>query len=236
MDTQTRHALKHNALADTAQSGADWLKENKQSFLLFVGIVLAVLIVGISATAIYEHRQEQAQAAFGAAMETYLTPIAQPGETQQLGMKTYASAAARASDANPKFLQVADQYGMTSAGKNSEYFAGLTYMEMGQAANAQKTLQHVAEHGDRNVSSLAKMSLASLALQQGRGSDAVQIYQQLAVHPTTTVPASQAKLALAAMYEKTNPQQAKQIYAQIKDTDKETAAGQIAQQKLTGLQ
>lgn len=212
------------------------MQQNKASFLLFTAIVVGVMIVGMGGTAIYEHRQEQAQAAFGAAMSTYLTPIASASEPQQPGVKTYPTAAARAADANPKFLQVASEYGMTSAGKNAEYLAGLTYMEMGRTADARNTLQQAADHGGRNVAALAKMTLASLDQQSGRTADAIELYQDVAAHPSTTVPASEAKLALAALEETTNPQQAKQLYAQLKDSEKDTAAGQIASQKLSAMQ
>jgi tetratricopeptide (TPR) repeat protein len=235
VDTKTRHALKHNALADTAQSGFDWLQENKGDVIRFVLIVVAVLALGIGGAVAYQHQQEQAQAAFGAAMEDYLTPLAQSATQEQPGMKTYPTAAARAKAANAEFLKVADSNGWTEAGRNAEYFAGITYMEMGQTADAERTLQQVADHGNHNLAALAQMALASIAQQAGRTSDAIQIYQRLAAHPTSTVPASQAKLALAALYEQTNPQQAKQLYAEIKDADKDTAAGQIATQKLAQL-
>ena len=235
MDTQTRHALKHDALQDSAQTFVGWMEENKGIVLISAIIIAAVLILGIGGAAIYQHQQEKAQNAFGAGMETYLTPIAQPGTPQQPGVKTYASAAERAKDANAAFLKVADSYSWTSTGKNAEYFAGLSYMDMGQNADAERTLKHVADHGDKNLAALAQMALASLAQQAGHSADAIQIYQNLAKHPTTTVPASQAKLALAGLYETTNPQQAKQIYAEIKDTDKDTAASQIATQKLAQL-
>lgn len=227
--------MKHDALQDSALSFVGWMQENKSLVTLVSAIVVAVLLFGVGGVALYQHRQDQAQVAFGAAMDIYLTPLAQPGTPPQPGVRTYASAAARAQDANAAFLRVASSYGWTGTGKNAEYFAGLSYMDMGQNVDAERILKQVASHGDRNLAALAQMALASLALQDGRTSDAIQIYQNLARHPVTTVPASQANLALAALYEKTNPQQAKQIYAAIKDTDKDTAAGQIATQKLAQI-
>ena len=235
MDTQTRHALKHNALVDTAQSGMDWLQENKSSVLLFSAVLVAVLVFGIGGIVLYQQRQDQAQAAFGQAMEAYLTPIAQPSTPPQPGVKTFPSIAARAAEANTEFLKVADSYGWTDAGRNAEYFAGLTYMDMGKNTQAEQALHQVAEHSDKNLAGLAQMALAGLDQQTGRTADAIQIYQQLIAHPVTMVPVGTAKLALAALYEKTNLQQAKQIYAELKDKDKDTAAGQIATQKLAQL-
>jgi predicted negative regulator of RcsB-dependent stress response len=147
-------------------------------------------------------------------------------------VRTYPTAAARAQAANAGFVKVADSFGLTDAGKNALYFSGLTYMEMGNTAQAEATLEKTARNGDKNLAALANVALASLYRQSGRTSDAVALLNKLADHPATTVPAGEAKLQLAAIYEKTNPEQARQIYAQLKDKDTKTAAGQIAAQKL----
>ncbi|MGC2500530.1 MAG: coatomer subunit epsilon, partial [Silvibacterium sp.] len=75
---------------------------------------------------------------------------------------------------------------------------------------------------------------AGLYRQTGRDDQAVDLYRQVIKNPTLTVPASAAKLQLAGLYETTNPAEAKKLYAEIKDQDKTTAAGQIATQKLAG--
>ena len=62
------------------------------------------------------------------------------------------------------------------------------------------------------------MALAGLYRQTERNGQAVDLYQQLIKNPTNTVPASAAKLQLAALYETTNPAQAKKLYAEIKDS------------------
>ena len=235
VDTQTRHALKHNALADSAQSGFDWLQENRNAVLLFTGVLAAVLFVGIGGIIFYSNRVDAAQQAFSTAMQTYLTPVADASAPAPKGVVTFPSIAARAQAAQAQFAQVASQYGWLDTGKNAAYFAGLTEIQLGQAAQAQADLEKVASANDKNLAALAQMALASLDEQAGRVADAIAIYQKLAAHPTVTVPAGEAKLALAALEEKSNPQQAKQIYAELKDKDKDSAAGQIAAQKLAKL-
>jgi len=235
VDTQTRHALKHNALADSAQSGLEWLQENRNSVLLFTAVLVAVLVVGIGGIIWYSNRVEAAQQAFGSAMQTYLTPVADPASPAPAGVKTYPSITARAQAAQTQFAQVASQYGWLDSGKNAAYFLGLTEIQLGQTAQAQADLQKVASSSDHGLAALAQMALASLDAQSGRVADAISIYQNLAAHPAVTVPAGEAKLALAALEETSNPQQAKQIYAELKDKDKDTAAGQIAAQKLAKL-
>ena len=224
--------MKHDALVDSAQSALGWLEDHKSEAILFVVVLVAVIVIGVGSILFYQHRQDEASVQFGAAMDIYSAPVAQPGQPSQPGVRTYPTAAARAQAANAGFVKVADSFGLTDAGKNALYFSGLTYMEMGNTAQAEATLEKTAQHGDKNLAALANVALASLYRQTGRTSDAVALLNKLVDHPATTVPAGEAKLQLAAIYEKTNPEQARQIYAQLKDKDTKTAAGQIAAQKL----
>jgi predicted negative regulator of RcsB-dependent stress response len=232
VDTQTRHAIKHNALVDSTNSALAWLEEHKSEAITFAVITLAVIAIGIGSIWWYQHRQQEAAVAFGNAMDIYSAPIAQPGVPSQPGQRTYPTAAARAQAANAEFVKIASAYGSTSYGKNALYFAGLTEMEMGKTAQAEDTLKKAADRGDKNLAALANLALANLYVLDGNTSKAIDILNRLAAHPTTTVPAGQAKLQLASIYEKTNPEEAKKIYAELKDKDKLTAAGQIAAAKL----
>lgn len=230
MDTQTRHALKQDRLVETAHVSLGWLQEHRAAAIrtgIAAVVLLAALVAGL---VVYFHRSATAESAFGEAMDTYNTPLAQPGQPTPPGETTFPTAALRAKAANQQFVQVANRYGMLRAGRNARYFAGLTAMDMGQTGTAESYLQSVADSHDREVGSLAKLALASLYRQTKRNDLAVSLYKQLIAKPTTTVPADAAQLQLAALYEITNPPEAKRIYAQLKN-DK-SAAGQIAAQKL----
>jgi hypothetical protein len=58
------------------------------------------------------------------------------------------------------------------------------------------------------------------------------MYKDVEDHPTGTVSKAEAQLAMAAMYETTNPQQAATIYQQIQKDDPKSEAAQIAAGKL----
>ena len=59
------------------------------------------------------------------------------------------------------------------------------------------------------------------------------MYNQIAAKPSTAVPAGVAKLQLADLYMGENkPEEARKIYAELKDKDSKSAAGVIAAQKL----
>jgi predicted negative regulator of RcsB-dependent stress response len=233
VDQQTRQALKHDQFVDTTQHGLEWATENRRSLILVGSIVAALIVIlGIGAF-IFNHRSEQANNAFGEAMQSYQTPLAAPGQQVPPGVKTFSSAAERAKVANQLFVKVADSYGMTSSGKLSRYFAGLTYIEAGQNAQGESTLKQVAGGWNSDLSSLAKLALAQLYRQTGRDPQAIEVYNDLTAHPSSAVPAGTAQLQLADLYEAENkPEMAKKIYAQLKDKDAKGPAGMIAAQKL----
>jgi predicted negative regulator of RcsB-dependent stress response len=233
VDQQTRQALKHDQFVDTTQHGLEWASQNRR-YLTLVGIVVAavIAILGISAF-VYNHRSEQATISFGDAMQVYQTPIAAPGQQVPPGVKTFASASDRAKAANQIFVQTADHYGMTPSGRLAGYFAGLTYLEAGQSASAESALKQVASGWNSDLASLAKLALAQLYRQTSRDQLAIDIYNDLTAHPTTSVPAGTAQLQLADLYEAENkPELAKKVYATLKDKDAKGPAGMIAAQKL----
>lgn len=230
MDTQTRHALKQDRLVDATRTSVDWFQDHRSTVIrscIAAILCIALLIAGLVA---YSKRSTAAELGFGEAMDTYNAPLAQPGQPPTPGEKTFATAAARAAQANQQFVQVANQYGLFEAGKTARYFAGLTAIDLGQTGAAETYLSKVADGRDASLASLAKLALANLYQQTNRNSQAVVLLNQLIAKPTNTVPADAARLQLASLYEKTNPSEANKIYAQLKSS--KTAAGQIATQKL----
>lgn len=234
MDTQTRHALKQDRFVEATASGLGWLQLHRTNVIKVAIAAVVVVALIVTGALIYNSRSTSAKVAFGQGMDIYNSPLLQPGQPPIPGEPTYKTAVERAKAANPIFVDVANRYGWLKTGANAQYFAGLTYLEMGQTSQAEAALGKAADSHDSDLAALAKMALAGLYRQTGRSSQAIDLYQQLIKNPTNTVPASAAKLQLAQLYETTNPAGAKKLYAEIKDQDKNTAAGQIAAQKLNG--
>ena len=233
MDQQTKAALKRDQFVTTTSHGLEWASENRRSVIVTVAIVVAVILVAVIGGVIYVNRENAASEAFGDAMQAYQTPLAVPGQPVPPGVKTYANTVERAKAANALFLQVADKYGMTPDGKNALYLAGLTYIEAGENQQAEQTLEKVSGSWNHDLAALAKLSLAALYRTDNQPQKAIDLYNDLASHPTTTVPAGLAKLQLAGLYEaQGNTAQAREVYAKLKDTDAKGAAGAIAAEKL----
>ena len=230
MDTQTRHALKQDKLVEATQTSLDWLQEHRDRAILLAVICAIVAGAAIAGLVIYHHRSAAADLAFGEAMDTYSAPLTQAGQPTPPGEVTFASAAQRSKAAHDQFAVIASRYSWLRAGRNAQYFTGVTAMELGQNDAAEADLSRVSDSHDANLGALAKMALASLYQQTNRSAKAVVLYRQLIAKPTTAVPANAAQLQLAALYQTTNPAEAQRIYAQLKN-DK-GAAGEIAAQKL----
>jgi tetratricopeptide (TPR) repeat protein len=233
VDQQTKQALKHDQFIDTTQHGLDWASENRHTVIVASAIVVALLIIVIGGLVFYNSRSHAASVAFGAAMQEYQTPLAEPGQPVPPGVKTFPSVSERAKAANQLFMAAADKYSMTSDGKTARYFGGLTYIESGNNSAAESTLKQVASGWNSELASLAKLSLANLYRQTAQDSKAISLYNELTAKPTTSVPAGLAQLQLAEMYEaQGKPEEAKKIYAKLKDKNEKSAVGMIAAQKL----
>lgn len=235
MDSQTRHALKHDRFVDTTNATLDWASDNRDTLIRYGIAALAVIALIVAAIWTYNVRKQNAEDLLGQGLSIYTAPLRVPGETAEEAQGSYDTAAARAKAAYPMLEKAANQYGWLRAGENARYFAGLADMDMGDQSKAEAELKKAAKAHNRNIASLAQMALASLYVQSNRTSQAIDIYNKLIQHPTTAVPASAAQLDLASLYVTSNPEKAKQIYAQVKDQNSKTAAGQIAAQQLQKL-
>lgn len=235
MDTQTRHALKQDKFVTVTTSGLEWIGQNRSHVLAWAAGVALVVALAITSVLVYQRRDAAANQLLGQAMDIYETPLTQPNQPAEPGVKTYATAAERAKAANPLFRQAADQYSWLTAGEMARYFAGVTELDMGQQQAAEADLDKATRAGNKNLAALAKIALANIDEQTGRSSQAVTLFQDVIAHPTTTVSKAAAQLQLAALYETTQPAEARRLYAEIKDQNKDTEAARIATEKLQSL-
>ncbi|MGO8756827.1 MAG: tetratricopeptide repeat protein [Terracidiphilus sp.] len=235
MDTKTRHALKKDKFAQAAASSASWIGEHQTSVVRWsigLGVVVVLLIGGLI---FWNFRSSAANTALDAALDVYTSQLAIPGAPPEAGV--YATSAARATEANREFVAIAHDYGWLPAGSRARYFAGVTYIEIGQNGNAETELKAAAGSWDRNLSNLAKLALAGLYRQTSRDNEAIALYNEIASKPSATVSASSAQLALADLYSAEGKQDlARAVWAKVKDADKDGAAGTIATQKLNPKQ
>ena len=240
MDNATKRQLKKNdQFIALTESGTHWAEENTQQAILYGIIAVVAIIVIVAAYSIYQNRSAAAATAFGQAMETYQTPLANAtAEPLTPGTKTFPDSKARAVAANTQFQHVASKYNLTTSGRLAEYFVGLTYEDQGQTGPAQQALEKVASSWDRGLAALGKDALANLDQQTGQDAKAIDLYNELSKGKSNTVPPNLAQLQLAELYQtQGKTDESRQILALLKDKDKDStgrpgAAAEIANQKL----
>jgi tetratricopeptide (TPR) repeat protein len=233
VDTQTRHALKGDKFAQATKTSVTWLSGHRAGVVRWAIACAVLLVLALGGLVYWNFQSSAADAALGAALDTYTTPLAEPGAPPLNG--EYSTSLARAQAANKQFLDVADKYGWLAAGVKADYFAGVTYEDIGQNGPAETELKKAESAGNRNLANLAKLALAALYRQTGRDAQAIDEYNALIAKPSTTVPATVAQLDLADLYLNSGKRdQARALWAKVRDADKDGAAGSIAAQKLAG--
>ena len=232
MQGYTRRQLKEDKFAEKTKEAVQWTAGHQR--LVLWAVVLVVLgLGGYFGYTTWESRQsEAANAALGSAMRTFNDQLRPAGAPAVEGEQSFTSVADRAKAAGKQFKDVADKYSYTKPGKIARYMEGVAAMQAGDGASAEQQFKAVAGSRDQNIAALAKMALASHYRSSNKFSDATRIYKDLQEHPTDTVSKAQAQLAMAEMYENSDPQQAASIYQQVQRENPDNPAGQMAAARL----
>lgn len=236
MRSYTRHQLKQDSFRTSTTETISWAVENRSTVTAAVVAVLVVIALVIGGWAFINYRDQQARSELAGAIEKYDAPIRPAGTPATPDMLSYGSSQERAKAANADFTRIADKYSLTQSSSVARYFQGITLNDMGDTAGAEKALKDVADSRYKEVASLAKLALASIYHNSNRDPQAIEIYKQLADHPTTSVSKSSAQFLLASLYEEDHQtDQARALYQQLAKENPSTAAGQMASQRLQAL-
>ena len=232
MQSYTRHQLKEDKFQEVTRDALQQVQAHKQQLILLVVVVLAV-VVAAGAYGFWRNQQDdQASVAMGLAMNTYTAPIRVEGAPADPTQLSFTSAQERDKKAEDQFQAIADKYPHTDTGKNAIYMGGVAALDAGRYSEAESKFKKAAETGNKEVAALAKMGLASVYEATSRDQDAINLYNEVIKKPTESVSRARAQFALAALYERKDPAQAKKIYDQLA-SDKSPAIAQIAKERET---
>jgi predicted negative regulator of RcsB-dependent stress response len=211
-----RKDLKKDEIREKIVSGVESVASHQQAMWIVVtaALVLALAVFGWNT---YAKRQTaKASLAMDDAMKIFQARIRAAGEPADPVEVTYLDEKNKFTDAEKKFLAVADQYARTKPGQMARYYAALSEVQLKKYPDAEKNLNQVISGGEENLASLAKFQLAEVYQQENKGTRAVDLYQQLSDRPSVFVPKPMAMLALADYYRRTDPAQATKLYNQVK--------------------
>jgi predicted negative regulator of RcsB-dependent stress response len=237
---ETRHQLKtdkfRGATIEAAERTVHWTVEH-QSKLIVAAAVLVIVVAAVLGGWYYLVKQdEKASVEFGKATQAMETPVRPAGMPAQPDSPSFASSKERATEAHKQFQAIVDKYPHTRAADFSRYFLGVTSADLGDHAAAERELKAVAGYHNEDLSSLAKMALASIYRNTNRRKEALGIYQHLINKPTKMVSKAAAEIELAQTYQAAGmTSDAKKQYEQISKEAPQSAAAQIASSKLQEL-
>lgn len=240
MDRQTRHQLKQDEFKDTLVQFEEYFKKHYQEILTVATII--VVVVGLaSGLKYYTDRQEAAaNADLGEALATFRAYVGQPTPGQnEPGGATYATAQEKYKKALQQFDAIINKYKMVPRPKAvaiALYQAGVCQALLGDHAGAIATLTEASQDHDASIAALAKFALAGELAKAGKTPEAVKLYQDLADHPTLSVPRASALLAMADAYRESQPAKSRQIYEQVeREFASNTTVAQAVRQQMASL-
>ena len=237
MDRITRRELKQDELRTTFEHYEHYLKEHYREILGVTGILVVVvgLVVGLRLYA--ERRDAEANAELGIALKTFRAYVGMPAPgTFDQGTEMFPVASEKYKKALGEFSDVARKFPRTKAAEIARYHMGICQSQLGNKADALKTLEEAGKASDMEIATLAQFALAGELVGSGKPQEAGRIYQHLADHPTSTVPQATALLALADTYRTSQPAQARQIYQRLeKDFAGNSTLAQTLKQQLDSL-
>jgi len=237
MDRLTRHELKQDEFKESLDQLEQYVAAHLKEIITVA--ILAIVVVGSAVGLKYYLGEQEANANLdlASALKTFQAYVGTfaPG-SMPAGTESYPTAADRYRTALQKFNAIAAKYRLFPRPKAvgiALYHAGLCDSLLGNSAAAINTLEEASRDGDREIASLAQLALAEEFLKTGKSQEADRIYQNLADHPTLTVPRASALLALADSFKNSQPARARQLYDQIrKEFASEPSVAQILKEEM----
>lgn len=240
MRAETRRQLKTDrfsqATIQAAEQTVHWTVEHRNKLVTAAIVTVVVVSAVLGGWYFLERQDERASVDFSKAVLTMNSPVRPAGMPAQPEYPSFASAKERATEAHKEFQAIGDKYPHTRSADFARYFLGVTSADLGDYGAAERELKTVAGYYNSDLSSLAKLALASVYRNTNRSKDALEIYKQLIAKPTRTVGKSTAEVQLAETYEGAGmTAEAKKQYEQIQKESPQSEAAQLASAKLQEL-
>lgn len=138
---------------------------------------------------------------------------------------------------NPGFLKIIDKYGSTKAGNLARFYAGASYLQLGNSANAVKYLKDFNTDA-KAIQARGYKLLGDAYAEQGKNSDALSAYKKAAHHFEADETNSSEYLFMAAYFAQrvsNDPKQAIELYRELKAKYPRTQKGFEADKYLAQL-
>jgi predicted negative regulator of RcsB-dependent stress response len=231
MDRLTRHELKQDDFREAVDQLDEYLKTHLREILTvaILGVVVVGTAVGLK---YYLNEQEiEANAELAVALRTFGADVGNVNADalSSSNPTVFLTAKNKYQKAFEQFSAIQLKYRMFPRPKAvniARYHMGICESLAGNSAAALSILTEVSRDHDKEIASLGQFGLAGEFLKTGKKDEALKIYQNLADHPTLAVPKASAQLGMADALKDSQPERARQLYAQIQ---RESGSSSIAE-------
>ena len=205
MKKELKRQIKQDELVTGVEQTWHWLTSHRDAARATALAVAAVIVVGVGVGQLQGRRTRESQRALGEALDLFHAPLkaqlTAAGEPAQAG--AFATAEEKYTKAAAAFDGVERRFSSQPAGLTAAYYAALCRVELGQSAEAEKSLIALAARREeaRLEPALARLALAGLYRRTGQVDKAVDAYGQAAQDPALPLPRDHALLGLASLLE-----------------------------------
>jgi len=195
--------MKQDELMTGLEHALAWATGHRDE--IRIGVLVFVVLAGaVLALAHFRNqRLQEADRALREALTTFESPVAAelPKGGERPAGQVFATAEEKYKTAAAAFEGVERRYATSTAGLRAKYFAALSRLELGQYAEAEKSLKEIQARGAGLEPDLARLAIAALYRRSGQVDKAVEAYRAFATNPQASLPRDQALMGAAQTLE-----------------------------------
>ena len=218
----TRKELKTDQFALEIEHSITFFEQHKADLIKYGGIALAVAALIVGYTLYSRHEAGVREQALAAAIRVQEAPVGQSGN----GGLAFPTQEAKDQESTKVFSDLQSKYSGSAEGAVAGYYLGSIKADQGKLAEAEKLFQEVAQKGDANYGSLAKLSLAQIQFSDGRAAQGEKLLRELIADPSAFVSSEQATITLARFLAPAKPAEARKLLEGLRN--RPGPIGQIA--------
>ena len=217
MDRQQRRDLKHDKFVDEIGSLSARAKENQRLLFTIAAAAVLLAVLGYGIYFYRANREEKAQIALGAAIDTMESPLLPAPGAQPVPGAKFKTEPERTAAAEKQFKDVEASHGGTDAADVASLFLARIAADKGDISSARTRLQKfVSDHPKHLLVAGARYSLYRLRIDGGEAPQVAQELQAEVAKPDPILPADSLLALLAHSFDvQGNSQKSKETYRRI---------------------
>ncbi len=214
--------LKSDKIALEVRQTVSFFEEHRDKIFRYGAIALGVAALVAGWLVYQKHQRVAREEALANAITVQEASVGAPNS----GGVNFPTQAAKDDVTTKTFSSLAAKYHGTTEGAVAQYYLGAIAADGSKMAEAEKHFQDVAQYGDTNFASLAKLSLAQVYYAEGRDEQGETLLRDLIQNPTTLVSKDQATITLARYLIIKRPAEARRLLDPLKSIN--GPAGRLA--------